>query len=89
MGSNSDDFKEVKWSINSHNSQLYSGNYSEAETDDGKYPDSSDKEVNHEKRHSSNKRNPALTRKGGLMKNRIIDHNSSWPYAVFNVVEPH
>ena len=43
MGSKGDEFKEVKFSINSLKSQLDSVNNREAETDDGKDPDSSDK----------------------------------------------
>ena len=67
----SDEFKEVKWIINSIKSQLDSVNNCEADTDDGKDPDSSDKEVNHDKRQSYYKVNPALTRRWGLInKNR-------------------
>ena len=43
MGSKSDDIKEVKWSINSFNSKLDSVNEHTADTDDGKYTDSSEK----------------------------------------------
>ena len=77
MGSKSDDLKEVKRSINSLKSQLDYVNDREAETDDGKDPDSSGEEGNHEKRQSSNEVNPSLTRKWGIVKDKIIDHNSA------------
>ena len=63
MGSKGDEFKEVKFSINSLKSQLDSVNNREAETDDGKDPDSSKEEGDHGKRQSSKKGNHALTRK--------------------------
>ena len=65
MGSKSGEFKEVKWSINSLKSQIDSVNNCEADTDDAKDPDSSDKEGDHGKRQRSEKVNPALTRKRG------------------------
>ena len=77
MGFKSDEFKEVKWIINSLKSQLDSFNGRESDTDYGKYPGSSDREGNHENSQSSNKGNPELTCKGGLMKYKIIDHNSA------------
>ena len=67
----------MKWSINSLKSQLDSVNEREADTDDVKDLDSSDKEGNHEKRQRSNKVNPTLTRKLVLIKNKRIDYNSS------------
>ena len=77
MGSKIYDLKEVKWSINSFKSKLDSVNDREANNDDGKYPDSSKKDGNHEKRQRLNNRNPALARKGGLTKEKTIDHNSA------------
>ena len=73
MVSNSNEFKEVKWSINYLKSQLDSVKNREAETDDGKGPDSSEKEGDHGKSQRSNKGNTALTRKRGtneIQKNR-------------------
>ena len=67
----------MKWSINSLKSQLDSVNEREADTDDVRYLDSSDKEGNHEKIQRSNKVNPTLTRKLVLIKNKRIDYNSS------------
>ena len=68
-------------------SQLYSFNGRDSDNDDGKYPDSSDRGGKYEKRQSYNKGNPALTRKGGIIKNKIIDYSSSSPDVVFNVVQ--
>ena len=77
MGTKTIEFKEVKWSINSLKSQLDSVNDRESDTYCGKNPDSSKKEGNHKKRQRSNKANPALTRKGRLMKDKIVNHKSA------------
>ena len=65
MGYNRKGFKEVKWSINSLKSQLDSVNNSEADTDDGKDPKSSEKEGDHENKQRLKKGNPAMNRKMG------------------------
>ena len=77
MGYNRDEFKEVKRIINSLKSQIDSVNNRDADTDDGKYPDSYDKEGEHGKMQRYKKRNPALTHKRGINKRKIIDHNSA------------
>ena len=77
MGSKIGDLKEVKRSIKPLKIQLDYVNYRKSDTDDVKYPDSSGEEGNHEKRQSSNEVNPALTRKWGLIKDKIINHNSA------------
>ena len=58
----------MKWSINSLNIQLDSDNDREAETDDGKDPESSGKEGDHGERQRSNNDNPTLTCKRGTNK---------------------
>ena len=63
MGSKRDDIKEVKWSINYLKSQLDYVRDCKVGTNDGKYPESYEKEGNHEKRHGPDKGNPALTPK--------------------------
>ena len=63
MVSKSDEFKELKWRINSLKIKLDSANDRETDTDDGKDPDSSKEEGDHGKRQSSKKGNHALTRK--------------------------
>ena len=77
MGSKIYEFKGIEWNIKSLKRQLYSVNNHEADIYDGKYSYSSDMEGNHEKRQNTNKGSPALTLKGGLMKNKRINHNSS------------
>ena len=65
IGSKSDELKEVKWIINSLNSQLYSINDRKANNNDSKYLDSYDKEGDHRNKQRSKKVDPALTRKRG------------------------
>ena len=86
MGSNIDEFKEVKWSINYLTSKLDSANDRKDDSDDGKYTDSSEKEGDHGNRQRSNKDNTALNKKGGITKDKRIKHNSEWPTVVFNMV---
>ena len=85
MGSKSDELKEVKCSINFIKIQLDSVNNRYADTDDIKYHESYDNEENHGKIQRSKNVNPALTLKGGVMKDKIIYHNSEWPAVLFNV----
>ena len=68
MGYKSNEFKEVKWIINSLKSQLDSVNHCEAGTDDGKYYDSYEKEEDHGKRQRYKKGNTVLTTKRGTKK---------------------
>ena len=65
MGYKSDELKEVKWSINSLITQLEHVRNREDYTDDGKYPDSSEKEGDHGNMQRSKKVNPDMARKRG------------------------